>query len=304
MLIAMCVLKFAAWSIALGSGTSGGTLAPLFIIGGSFGALLGLGADHILPLLGIDPRIAALVGMAAIFAGSSRALLTAVVFAFETTRQAAVLLPLLAGCSAAYIVSALIMRNTIMTEKIVRRGVRVPLEYTADFLQRVTVGQVYTRDVVTLKAEDTLAQVQEWLQSDPSAHHHGYPVVGTGGDVLGVLTMRELFNPSAEPATPIGELVLRSPVMVTEDYSVREACDLMVNSSVGQLLVMSRAQPRRLLGMLTRGDVFKANVYRLQESRDAQRQLRVNLRRPLRPLRPVRQRRLRPQSGRTSARTP
>ena len=304
MLIAMCVLKFAAWSIALGSGTSGGTLAPLFIIGGSFGALLGMGADQILPQLGIDPRIAALVGMAAIFAGSSRALLTAVVFAFETTRQATVLLPLLAGCSAAYIVSALIMRNTIMTEKIVRRGVRVPLEYTADFLQRVTVGQVYTRDAVTLKAEDTLAQVREWLQSGSSAHHHGYPVVGIDGTVLGVLTMRELYNPSVASTTPIAELVQRSAVMVTEDYSVREACDLMVNSSVGQLLVMSRTQPRKLLGMLTRGDVFKANVYRLQENRDAQRQLRVNLRRPLKPLRAVRQRRARPQSARTPARTP
>ncbi|HXE20306.1 MAG TPA: chloride channel protein [Castellaniella sp.] len=303
MLIVMCVLKFAAWSIALGSGTSGGTLAPLFIIGGSFGALLGMGADHILPQLGIDPRIAALVGMAAIFAGSSRALLTAVVFAFETTRQAAVLLPLLGGCTAAYVVSALIMRNTIMTEKIVRRGVRVPLEYSADFLQRVAVGQVYTRDAVTLKAEDTLERVQHWLQSESSDHHHGYPVVGADGTVNGVVTMRELFNPAFAPTTPIGELVQRTPVMVTEDYSVREACDLMVNSSVGQLLVMSRTQPRKLLGILTRGDVFKANVYRLQENRDAQRQLRVNLRRPLRPLRPVRQHRARPQPGKSPVRT-
>jgi H+/Cl- antiporter ClcA len=304
MLITICVLKFAAWSIALGSGTSGGTLAPLFIIGGSCGALLGIGINHVLPILGIDPRIAALVGMAAIFAGSSRALLTAVVFAFETTRQPAVLLPLLGGCAAAYIVSALIMRNTIMTEKIVRRGVRVPLEYSADFLQRMTVAEVYTRDVVTLKAGDTLAQVRQWLQGESDTrHHHGYPVLAADGSVSGVLTIRELFNPATAPETPIEDLVQRPPVMVTEDYSVREACDLMVNSGVGQLLVMSRTQPRRLQGLLTRGDVFKANVYRLHENRDAQRQLRVNLRRPLRPLRPVRQRRLRTQSARTPTRT-
>jgi CBS domain-containing protein len=196
------------------------------------------------------------------------------------------------------------MRNTIMTEKIVRRGVRVPLEYSADFLQRMTVAEVYTRDVVTLKAGDTLAQVRQWLQGESDTrHHHGYPVLAADGSVSGVLTIRELFNPATAPETPIEDLVQRPPVMVTEDYSVREACDLMVNSGVGQLLVMSRTQPRRLQGLLTRGDVFKANVYRLHENRDAQRQLRVNLRRPLRPLRPVRQRRLRTQSARTPTRT-
>src|SRR3546814_6051762 len=84
--------------------TSGGTLAPLFMIGGSLGAALGIGINYLLPGMHIDPRIAALVGMAAIFAGSSRALLTAVVFAFETTRQPACLLPLLGGCTAAYLI--------------------------------------------------------------------------------------------------------------------------------------------------------------------------------------------------------
>ncbi|HEX7388016.1 MAG TPA: chloride channel protein [Castellaniella sp.] len=292
MLITMCVLKFAAWAIALGSGTSGGTLAPLFIIGGSFGALLGIGTEHILPVLGIDPRIAALVGMAAIFAGSSRALLTAILFAFETTRQAPVLLPLLGGCTAAYMVSALIMRNTIMTEKIVRRGVLVPLEYSADFLQRITVGQIYTRDVISLKAGDTLGQVRQWLaEGGPDTRHHGYPVMDSSGAVTGVLTIRELLNPTTDTATQIGEMVQRSPVVVAEDYPLREASDMMVNAGVGRLVVMSRTRPPKLLGMLTRSDIINANVYRLDENRDARRQLRVDLRRPLRPLRPIRRRR-------------
>jgi H+/Cl- antiporter ClcA len=294
MLITICVLKFAAWSIALGSGTSGGTLAPLFIIGGSFGALLGIGVTHILPVLGVDPRIAALVGMAAIFAGSSRALLTAIVFAFETTRQPAVLLPLLGGCTAAYMVSALIMRNTIMTEKIVRRGVLVPLEYSADYLQRMTVGQVYNRNVVTLRAEDTLTQVQQWLRlGGPDARHHGYPIVDADGVAKGLLTIRELLDPTASLKTPISQLVQRPPIVVTEDYSLREASDLMVNEGIGRLIVVSRTQPRKLLGMLTFGDLFKAHTYRMRENREAHRQLRVDLRRPLRPLRPVRQRRSR-----------
>jgi H+/Cl- antiporter ClcA len=130
-LLSLVILKFVSWSIALGSGTSGGTLAPLFTIGGGLGALLGILCVHWFPGLGIDPRIAALVGMAAIFAGASRALLTSVVFAFETTRQPIGLLPLLGGCSAAFVISSLMMRYTIMTEKLARRGTHVPTEYIA-----------------------------------------------------------------------------------------------------------------------------------------------------------------------------
>ncbi len=112
---ALCVLKLASWSIALGSGTSGGTLAPLFTIGGALGSLFGAAA-------GLDPRVAALVGMAALFAGASRALLASVVFAVETTGRMEGVLPVLLGCAAAYLVSALTMRSSIMTERLARRG--------------------------------------------------------------------------------------------------------------------------------------------------------------------------------------
>jgi H+/Cl- antiporter ClcA len=130
-LLVFVILKFLSWSIALGSGTSGGTLAPLFTIGGGLGALLGTLAAQIAPSFGVDPRIAALVGMAAIFAGASRALLTSIVFAFETTRQPIGLLPLLGGCTAAFLISSLMMRYTIMTEKLAKRGTHVPTEYIA-----------------------------------------------------------------------------------------------------------------------------------------------------------------------------
>jgi len=130
-LLLFVILKFLSWSIALGSGTSGGTLAPLFTIGGGLGALLGTWTAHLFPAFGIDPRIAALVGMAAIFAGASRALLTSIVFAFETTRQPIGLLPLLGGCTSAFLISSLMMRYTIMTEKLAKRGTHVPTEYVA-----------------------------------------------------------------------------------------------------------------------------------------------------------------------------
>src|SRR3954453_1398919 len=143
----LCIMKFISWSISLGSGTSGGTLAPLFTIGGGAGVVLGELAAMQFPHFGVDARICALVGMAALFAGASRALLASVVFAFETTLQPLGLLPLLAGCTAGYLVSALLMRNTIMTEKLARRGVRVPAEYAADYLDGISVAAACSTDV-------------------------------------------------------------------------------------------------------------------------------------------------------------
>lgn len=132
-LLAFCLVKLVSWSIALGSGTSGGTLAPLFTIGGGLGAVTGAFLSSIPAFRTVDPRIAALVGMSATFAGSSRAFLTSLIFAYEATHQQSALIPLLSGCTAAYLMSSLLMRNTIMTKKIVRRGIAVPAEYSAEF---------------------------------------------------------------------------------------------------------------------------------------------------------------------------
>ena len=161
--IVLCSLKLVSWVISLGSWTSGGTLAPLFTIGGGLGAALGTLAALGAPSLGIDVRIAALVGMAAMFAGASRALLASVVFAFETTRQPIGLLPLLGGCTSAFLVSCLLMRNSIMTEKIARRGVRVLGEYSADFLDQLSVRDHAHGPAVTLRADETIEAVRAWL---------------------------------------------------------------------------------------------------------------------------------------------
>jgi H+/Cl- antiporter ClcA len=271
----LCVMKFISWSIALGSGTSGGTLAPLFTIGGALGALIGIGMVAVAPQLGVDPRIAGLVDMAAIFAGASRALLTAVVFSFETTGQMAVLLPLLGGCTAAYLVSALLMRNTIMTEKIARRGVRVPSEYAADYLDQVTVGTACARAVHSLRTTQTLAEVRRWLgEGLPEAQHQGFPVVDDAGHVQGVLTRRSLLDPQWSYELTVGELITRPPVMVTESHSLREAADHMVAEQVGRLIVISKDAPHKLVGILTRGDILSAHARRLREARDSGRHIR------------------------------
>ncbi|HEY2387670.1 MAG TPA: chloride channel protein [Candidatus Binatia bacterium] len=277
-LLLLCAFKLVSWSIALGSGTSGGTLAPLFTIGGGLGAALGAAGIALLPHAGLDPRIAALVGMAAIFAGASRALLTSIVFAFETTLQPLGLLPLLGGCTAAYLVSCLMMRTTIMTEKIVRRGVRVPEEYVADFLDQVLVRDAASAGVVALRARDTLARVRTWLGSGaPGTQHQGFPVLDEQDRLIGVLTRRDLVGLAADEDTSrqVHQLVARPPIIVYDDCSLREAADHMTHHDVGRLPVVTRAVPHRLVGMLTRSDLLRAHRPRLAEQRQAGRVLNV-----------------------------
>ena len=128
--------------------------------------------------LGVDPHVAALVGMASIFAGASHALLASIVFAFETTRQPMGLLPLLAGCSAAYLLALLLSRSSIMTEKLARRGTQVRTEYTADFLDRVLVRDAAAREVVTISGDASLTEVRAWLSTrSRETTHQGFPVV-------------------------------------------------------------------------------------------------------------------------------
>ncbi|MCU1488849.1 MAG: chloride channel [Acidimicrobiaceae bacterium] len=255
-LATLTVLKFISWSISLGSGTSGGTLAPLFTIGGGLGALAGAILSHAWPELGIDPRIGALVGMAAMFVGASHALLASVVFAFETTRQPMGLLPLLGACSASYLISSLLMRHSIMTEKIARRGVRVSTEYGHDVLSHASVGDFATRTVATLSALDRVGDVLSRLTARGIAAHHGYPVLRADGRLLGVLTRTELLG--AEATRSLGELVQGGPVVISDTASLYDAVTLMTKHHIGRLPVVSDGRPNELVGMLTRSDVLKA----------------------------------------------
>ncbi|MEP7365307.1 MAG: chloride channel protein [Acidobacteriota bacterium] len=192
-LATLLVMKFVSWSISLGSGTSGGTLAPLFTFGGALGALLGSGAAALIPSLGMDPRTAALVGMAAMFAGASQALLASVVFAFETTLQPFGLLPLLGGCSMAYLVARLLMENSIMTEKIARRGLRLSVDYSVDMLTSLRIRDAASTNVVSVRAEQTLEEVRHWLGTHQAGSTHtGFPVLDERGHLVGLITRKNL----------------------------------------------------------------------------------------------------------------
>jgi chloride channel protein, CIC family len=248
-LVFLCAMKFVSWSISLGSGTSGGTLAPLLTIGGGIGA----GIAELFERVGahLDPRVGALVGMAAMFAGASRALLASVVFAFEATHQPVALLPILAGGAAGYLASSLFMRSSIMTEKIERRGVRVVGDYRADLLDRHNAGEVASAAVVIVDAAAKVADVRARLAEGKG--HQGFPVVAGERRVIGVVMRRELD--AAAAGAIIGELVKRPPVVVFPDSTLRDAVEQMAREHVGRLPVVEREAPHRLVGILTRKDV-------------------------------------------------
>jgi chloride channel protein, CIC family len=263
-LVTFVALKFVSWSIYLGSGTSGGTLAPMFMIGGGIGASLGAALTRFAPGIGLNVTTSAMVGMAAIFAGASHALLASVVFAFETTRQPMGLLPLLGGCSAAYLVSLLLAPHSIMTERLARRGRIVSTAYAIDFLSQVLVRDVALKPVTTISAAQTVDEVRAWLASeDTTASHQGFPVIDQDGLLVGVVTRRDINNPNLPAGITVRNIVRRAPAVVFEHNSLRHAADHMVREGVGRLPVVSAEEPRRVIGIVSRSDLLAAHHARL-----------------------------------------
>lgn len=171
-LFILCFLKYASWVIALSSGTSGGTLAPLFTIGGATGALLGIVVLKLFPHSEINIATTALIGMAAMFAGASRALLTSIVFLVETTAQPHALLPLIGACTAAYFVSFFLMKGSIMTEKIQRRGIRTPDSYKPDVLQGITAASVMDKFPLLVCIDNTIDDIKNWAMDNMSLYEN------------------------------------------------------------------------------------------------------------------------------------
>lgn len=249
-----CLMKFISWSISLGSGTSGGTLAPIFTIGGGLGVITGVIGQLAFPSLQIDLKACALVGMAALFAGASRALLASVVFAFETTGQQIGLLPLLAGCSVSYLISSYLMKNTIMTEKIVRRGVLVPHEYAADALASKNVLNAATTSLVKLSAEMSIADAIDFINSH-NYTYQAYPLVDEKNKLVGVLSRKDIIK-NSEKISKLIELVKKSPIYIYEQDNIRTALQCINREKVGRLIVVNNLlQP---LAILTRTDLLHA----------------------------------------------
>jgi H+/Cl- antiporter ClcA len=252
----LTVMKFLSWAISLGSGTSGGTLAPLLTIGGGAGSLLGSVVLWLAPMSGLDIRVGALVGMAAMFAGASRALLTSVVFAFETTLQPNGLLPVLVGSTLAFLTARLLMQNSIMTEKIARRGLRIPQDYDPDVFMHTTVGEIMDEEVKTLFPDAKLSDLADRLsRHDPSVSvYQAWPLLDSSGRLSGIITRNDLLRALDKPeAAELTLLEAGSSALVVAypDETVHDAVARMLAHGVGRLLVVNRTNPKILAGYVS-----------------------------------------------------
>lgn len=245
-------VKALIWVIALGSGTSGGVLAPLLMMG----AGLGVALAPVLP--GATPSLWAVVCMAGVLGGVLGAPLTAIVFAFGLTHDSEALLPLLLTTAVSYGFNVLTMRRSIMTEKIARRGLHIYREYGVDPLERQHVTDLMTREVVTIDAELAIRDAAErYFGSDQ--RHRCYPMI-SGGRVVGMIERGTLLRASA-CATVCGDLAQEGvkPVVAFAEESVRIVAARMVAHRLERLPVVDDQDGMRLIGIISRSDILKSS---------------------------------------------
>lgn len=273
LVLTLCIFKFLSWAIALGSGTSGGTLAPLMTMGGAAGAVIGMVILKIYPDAGISIPLSALIGMSAMFAGASRAYLTSVIFALEATMQSNALLPLLGACTGAYIVSFFLMENTIMTEKIVRRGLSVPDSFSPDLLQKITVAQVVKGKESLINANTSIADVQAWVNSNHRDESQ-FVVVDENGGYAGTIRLADIYN-AAVTNEPIKNILPEKiNASVSGEDALRKAMERMSKNDVEVLPVLTR---NVVSGVLSYKDII--NAYTQNVEKDEYAHVRISLKR-------------------------
>jgi CBS domain-containing protein len=249
----LLVVKAIVWLVALGSGTSGGILAPLLILGGCAGFLIG-------QYLPGDPGFWAMIGMAGIMSGVMRAPMTGALFAAELTNHLSALPETIAAGSAAYAISVLIMKRSILTEKIARRGRHISREYTIDALEFLQAGQLMTPDPATLPGAMPLIDAVSFFATD--AKHRSYPVVDERGRLLGLVSrtdaLRWQLAESAEGT--LGDALSDAATQFAfPDTPTAEVSDMMVESGVGRMPVVD-PESRRVVGIISRQDLLKVRV--------------------------------------------
>ncbi|HEY7347490.1 MAG TPA: chloride channel protein [Ktedonobacterales bacterium] len=271
LLLAVLLVKAAIWAIALGSGTSGGVLAPLLMVGAALGGL----EATVVPIG--DPGVWALVSMAAILGGTMRSPFTGVIFALELTHDVNLLLPLLIACVASHGFTVLALRRSILTEKVARRGYHVAREYAVDPLEMLTVGKVMTRQVVTIPASITLQEAHSQFFSQSSGFsHQGYPVVDSDGKLVSIVTRSDLAHlggADKEDGGALDSLIGRRLVVAFPDEPLRLVANRMIAANVGRLPVVSPEHPTQLVGILTRSDLLKARLRMMNEDERRERAL-------------------------------
>jgi H+/Cl- antiporter ClcA/CBS domain-containing protein len=284
--IAILVVKAVIWVVALGSGTSGGVLAPLLMLGAGLGSVL----SHVLP--GSDPALWPLVCMAATLGATLGAPLTAIVFAFGLTHDTNALLPLLTATLVAHGFATIVMKRSIMTEKIARRGYHIYREYGVDPLERHYVDEVMTRNVDTIDASVTVRDAFA-RHFGPTQQRRAWPVLRDGA-VLGVVDRAMLDAVRASDAaealdTTLGSLLAqRSPDVALPEETCRQIATRLAIHGLERLPVVADRESRRLVGIVSRSDLVKLSLSHFEEEHKKERFRRIPLGNGKRRFPPVR----------------
>jgi len=270
-LLVVMIAKAVALVISLGSGTSGGLLAPMFMSSAAMGGAFAMLANHIFPGASLAPGAFALVAMGAVFGAASRATFAFIIFAFEITRDYNAVLPLMLVSVIADGVAMLFMpKASIMTEKLARRGLRIHQDYETDVLQQVVVEETMDRDVPTIPAATRIGELAERIaQHDPAvSRHQGLFIVDPDGKLAGLITRGDVLR--ALDQDPGGVLTVleagsRDLIVAFPDELISEASEKMLQNDIGRLPVVERSDPRKLVGYLGRHGVMAARLRRFHE---------------------------------------
>ncbi|MDE3132026.1 MAG: chloride channel protein, partial [Acidobacteriota bacterium] len=285
LILGILIVKTLIWSVSLGSGTSGGVLAPVFMIGGALGALEAHLFTH------VAPGFWSLVGLAAVVGGVMRSPFTGVIFSLELTHEWGALLPLVISASSAYGVSVLLLKRSVLTEKIARRDMHLTRDYSIDPLEVLFVRDVMCTDVIYFRADTEIADAATGFVDDRRDRRDDlhmqrlYPVLDAGERLIGVVTRRDMLAAALDghellEGATLADLTLPEPVVTHSDITLREAANFIAEQGVTRLPVVDREEPDRLLGMVTLVDLLAGRLVDLQEERDTARVFRL---RPLIP---------------------
>ena len=251
-LSAVLLAKMVAWWVALGSGTSGGTLAPVLLLGASFGGVFAAVVLKIGPGLEISQGAFAVVAMAAVFGAAARAPLTAIVFVFELTRDFDVMLPLMLATVLAALVFSALSSESIYTEKLSRRGIRVGSELVSDSLRTTAVADVMNRVVDTVDRADTVGSVADRITR---GERGAFPIVDEQGHCLGLIARRDLLSKDCPRDALVHEIASIDVVTIGPDASLVEALRKMTEEEVTHLPVV---EDGLLIGICTRADIVRS----------------------------------------------
>jgi H+/Cl- antiporter ClcA/CBS domain-containing protein len=270
-LLLIVIFKSLALVVSLGSGTSGGLLAPMFMASAALGGLFAMGVNHVIPGMALAAGAFALVAMGAVFGAASRATFTFIIFAFEITRDYNAVLPLMLVAVIADGIAIMLQgNNSIMTEKLTRRGLRIHTDFEPDVLHRVAVRETMSRDVPTVSSTMTVGELARRIaQHDPLlTRHQGLPIVDDHGHLVGLITRGDLLR--ALESDPEGKQTVleggsQQPIIAYADESLYDAATRMLQRNIGRLPVVERLDPKRLVGYLGRSGILSARLRVLEE---------------------------------------